>query len=322
MDQKNEEDSYKAIEESLDPNAEIKARRPRFSGRGKAFGIRALVSLAIATMLLSGGLWVFSRGNAEATLAGRVNGEGITREELSVRVEQIRKLHEKRNGKALFEGREGNEILARIRDQMLDEIILEKVVSQEARKAGFVTAPESEVARRLEEIKAASGLSESEIAEHLGVRLENLKSEISNQWAISQFIEKELLKNNPEDRDAFLQTWVSNAMQRAKVEKFDKPKLTSTARPSCCAVAINSAKPSCCAAGSNSSPGGPRTPRADIEKDAREKGLEYYERKTQRKGAEAKVTDFGCHIQVDILENGKVVLSLTYNQGAVEETRS
>ena len=33
----------------------------------------------------------------------------------------------------------------------------------------------------------------------------------------------------------------------------------------------------------------------------------------------ARVTDFGCHIQVDIIENGKSVVSLTYKQGEVQE---
>ena len=42
----------------------------------------------------------------------------------------------------------------------------------------------------------------------------------------------------------------------------------------------------------------------DIEQDARAKALEYYEKKTQKKGAEVKVTNFGCHIQIDIIENG------------------
>ena len=56
-----------------------------------------------------------------------------------------------------------------------------------------------------------------------------------------------------------------------------------------------------------------------IEKDAKAKGLEYYEKKTQKKGADARVTNFGCHIQVDIIEDGKVILSLTYRQGEVQE---
>ena len=65
---------------------------------------------------------------------------------------------------------------------------------------------------------------------------------------------------------------------------------------------------------------GSSRPFADIEKDAKEKALEYYEKKTQKTAAEARVTDFGCYIQVDIVEDGKVALSLTYSGGAVEET--
>lgn len=274
----------------------------------KILVVRTFIALAVAAMLLLGGYWFLSRGDADDSFVGKVNGEGITRKELTARVDQIKKFHEKQNGQELFKGREGDEVSTRMRDKILDEIILEKIVSQEARKAGFVKAPENEVAKQFEEMKAKSGLTESEIEEQLGVKLEDLKSEISDQWAISQFIEKEVLKDNPEDRDTFLQAWLSNAMRQAKVEKFEKPKLLSTA------------KASCCAPGGGCGPGQARAPRAEIEKDAKEKGLEYYEKKTQRKGAEAKVIDFGCHIQVDIMESGKVVLSLTYSQGMVEET--
>jgi len=51
-----------------------------------------------------------------------------------------------------------------------------------------------------------------------------------------------------------------------------------------------------------------------IEKEAKAKALDYYEKKTQKKGASARVTDFGCHIQVDIIEDGKVVVSLLTNR--------
>ena len=99
------------------------------------------------------------------------------------------------------------------------------------------------------------------------------------------------------------------AMQKAKVERFEKPNPVSNAQASCCAP------------GGGCGGGKPQAALSvDIQKDAKEKALEYYEKKTQKKGAEARVTDFGCHIQVDIVEAGKVVLSLTYSQGAVEET--
>ncbi len=56
-----------------------------------------------------------------------------------------------------------------------------------------------------------------------------------------------------------------------------------------------------------------------VEKEAREKALRYYQTKTKKNGADARVTDFGCHIQVDIIEKNKVVLSLTYDRGEVQE---
>ncbi len=56
-----------------------------------------------------------------------------------------------------------------------------------------------------------------------------------------------------------------------------------------------------------------------VEKEARVKALQYYEAKKGKNGADARVTDFGCHIQVDIIEKNKVVLSLTYARGEVQE---
>lgn len=56
-----------------------------------------------------------------------------------------------------------------------------------------------------------------------------------------------------------------------------------------------------------------------VEKEARVKALQYYEAKKGKNGADARVTDFGCHIQVDIVEKDKVLLSLTYDRGEVQE---
>jgi hypothetical protein len=81
--------------------------------------------------------------------------------------------------------------------------------------------------------------------------------------------------------------------------------------------AVAQARASCCATGC----GGGRSQSLDlaVETQAKAKGLEYYTKKTGKTGASARVTDFGCHIQVDILEGGKVALSLTYTGGEVRE---
>lgn len=264
--------------------------------------IKIVVSLSVVALLLLGGVWFLSKSNAESSLVGKVNGEEITRKELAARVDRIKKSY------GNPEGLQRAETLSRIKEEVLDELIVEKLLLQGAKRAGFVMAPENEVARQVEEIKVMSGLSEPELEKRLGVEMDEMKSEISDRWAISQFIENEVLKNNPEDRETFFQKWLADAMQTARVEKFIKPK------------SISKANGSCCAPGGGCGGGKAQTLKSDIEKDAREKGLKYYETKTGKNGAEARVTDFGCHMQVDILEEGKIVLSLSYSRGVIQES--
>ena len=84
---------------------------------------------------------------------------------------------------------------------------------------------------------------------------------------------------------------------------------------------VATSNPSCCSSGSGGCGGGgkaqPVNPK--IEQEAKAKGLEYYEKKTNKKDANAMVANFGCHFQVAIMEDEKVVTSLTYRQGEVEE---
>lgn len=99
--------------------------------------------------------------------------------------------------------------------------------------------------------------------------------------------------------------WFSKAKANAKIEtygRFDP---------------VNASKAWCCRASCGGGIAQPLDP--EIEQDAKAKALEYYEKKTQKKGAGTKVTNFGCHIQVDIIEDGRVILSLTYNGKEVQE---
>lgn len=259
---------------------------------------KMFVSLGAVALFVLGGVWFLTKSNAESGLAGKVNGEGISRKEVAARVERVMKSYPNPQG----------ETLTRLKEEVLDEIIVEKFLLQCATRAGFVTAPENEVAGEIEKIKRMSGLQEPELENRLGVNMEQMKSEISERWAISQFIENEVLKNKPEDRETFLQNWLADSLQKAKIEKYERT------------GPFQKAGSSCCAPGGSCGAGKGQGAEIDVQKDAREKGLEYYVRKTGKNGAEARVTDFGCHMQVDIVEEGKVVMSLSYNGGAVEET--
>ncbi|MGE5549785.1 MAG: SurA N-terminal domain-containing protein [Bacteroidota bacterium] len=58
----------------------------------------------------------------------------------------------------------------------------------------------------------------------------------------------------------------------------------------------------------------------DILKEAEEEALKYYRNKYgPDKGVTAKAANYGCHIQVDIIKNGKVIKSFGYGGGEVYE---
>ena len=48
-------------------------------------------------------------------------------------------------------------------------------------------------------------------------------------------------------------------------------------------------------------------------KDAEAAGLAYYTKKYGDKDVTVKATDYGCHVQTDVIKNGSVVKSLVYD---------
>jgi D-Tyr-tRNAtyr deacylase len=243
-------------------------------------------------------------GGLESKLVGKVNGEGITRREFSKRLERAKKFYELRYGQSLFQGEEGKKNLNRLKTDILDEMTTEEIL-QEAKSAGYAFAPDEEIVKQVEVVKKKYALSDADIRQKMGLSIEDLKEELRKGWIISQFVERTVLKGNQANPDLLFGQWLTKSKANAKVETYEKLEPVSTAKASCC-------KSGC--GGGRAQPLDPK-----IEKEAKAKGLEYYENKTQKKGASARVTNFGCHIQVDIIEDGKVVVSLTYRQGEVQE---
>jgi len=262
------------------------------------YGMIGLVLIGVAGFTLIGG--------GESAMVGKVNGEGITRKEFSKRLEQTKKFYEDRYGQNLFQGEAGKENLNRLKTDILDEMTVEKILLQEARSAGYTSAPDNEIENGVEAIKKNFSLSDADLQKRTGGSMEDLKAELKNDWIISQFVEKTILKGDQVNGRLLFSQWLTNAKAKAKIETYGKLEPVSTAKTSCCR--------SGCGGGGRVQPLDPK-----IDQEAKAKGLEYYEKKTQKKGANAKVTNFGCHIQVDIIEEGKVVVFLTYNQGEIQE---
>jgi len=256
-------------------------------------------------LILAGAIAYFSMGGFESRLVGKVNGEGITRKEFSKRLERVKKFYELRYGQNLFQGEGGKENLNRLKADILDEMTTEKILIQEAKSAGYASAPEEEIQKEMEAIKKKYGLSDADLKQRMGGSIEDLKTELKKEWVISQFVEKAVLKGDQANTVQVFGQWLTQAKAKAKIETYEKLETVLTAKASCCRSGCG---------GGRAQPLDPK-----IEKEAKAKGLEYYEKKTQKKGASAKVTNFGCHIQVDVIEDGKVVISLTYKRGEVQE---
>jgi hypothetical protein len=270
----------------------------------KPFKRQSLLLGGIALVLLLA-IGFFATRISQSQAVGKVNGEVISRQEFSKRVERMKRFYENRYGDDLFQGEEGTQQMNRLKAQILDEMVAEKILLQQAKNAGYASVPPEEIEKRLEEIKM-KGLSDDDLERMTGGKIEDLKAELGKDWIISTFVEKAVLKGEKRNADFVFGQWFAKTRAAARIETYEKLEPVSTAKAACCT--------SGCGGSGEAQSLDPK-----IEQDAKAKGLEYYEQKTKKKGAEAKVTDFGCHVQVDIMEQGELVLSLTYSQGEIEE---
>ncbi len=276
-------------------------------GRKGRLRIRHLLFGGLSLVFIAGAFFSWVRGS-ESKLVGKVNGEGITREAFSRRVDRAKKLYESRYGQGLFEGQAGKENLNRIKTDILDEMVVEKILLQEAKHAGYTFAPHEEIEKQVDAIKQKYRLSEADLSKMIGGSMEDLKEELRKGWIISQFVEKDVVKGDQKNGELLFGQWIAKTKTNARIETYEKLEPVVQAKASCCGTGGG------CGGGGRAQPLDPK-----IEKEAKTKGLEYYEKKTLKKGASAQVTNFGCHIQIDIIQEGKVVASLTYNSGEIQE---
>jgi len=275
--------------------------------RGKIHFKKHYVISGIIGLILIGSILFFRIEVFNNKFIARVNGEGIPRKEFLKRTNQAKKFYESRYGQNIFMWEAGKENMNRLKNSILDEMVTEKLLLQQAKKAGYTltSIPEKEIEERIEAIKRNYLLSNDDLKKMIGRSLEDLKEDIQTELTISKFLQKTVLKEGQRNPDQIFGQWLSKVKANANIEIFEKFGAPVTGKASCCT--------SGCGVGIAS----PLDPK--IEKEAKARALEYYEKKTQKKDVEAKVTNYGCHIQVDIIDKGKVVLSLTYNGKEVQE---
>ena len=291
----------------------LKGRRPYFY---------ALLLLPVLLLAAGFGYYKFILPSG---IAAEVNGETITVTELEAAL--------RTNGNRLNLSAEAQ---GQLRYAALSELITERIALQEARKAGVAVSPD-EVQAAVSNMRAASGMDEKGFNARVEARygsMDAFRKGIERRLAIRKHIDQNVTAGSasPADANARLNQWLRTCTARAAVRVSLNEELpASGAGCGCCSKGPAQqgsgpgnvpGKPGCgqgkgCGPQAGPAAGSPEA-KAQIEA-ARTAALDYWKKQNGSGPVETKVTDFGCHVQVDIVANSRIAKSLRYQNGAISE---
>jgi len=292
-------------------------RRPRY------FWVFSIVFSSVLLLFAGMLLWHGGFGFLDLSLdwllgrpAAIINGEPISRAELKARVRTIQAIVERQHGKEIFVGERGGGLWANLQNAVLNEMLEEKLVNQEGRKLG-VQITEEQVQQKLDQIiKEDFGTWENfqtRIQEE-GMSKEDLQEDIRNLLLLEAV--KKLKAQEGANPDSSFNGWLTRARQEAKVTVYNSGNSTGAASAlggGCCGISGSSG-------GCTGGGGTPRQADPRIERDAQTAALKtFQESNPGEKEVTALVTDYGCHIQVDVQKEGRVIKSYSYQNGKIEE---
>ena len=218
----------------------------------------------------------------------------------------------------------------RLRYRMLTMLITQRLALQEAVKAGVQVSRE-EVAAAVTEARSASG-NEAAFQQTLTADFGSIKAfeeQVRQRLLISRFIATKIVPRNADAQTAraAVDQWMQDISEKASVRiALVEQGPASGAGCGCCnkkeTTEVQPNKQACArpvAVAAPSETAVPGTAVQDKTKAAQDAGLAYWRTKHGQDEVSAKVSDFGCHMQVDILKNGKVLGSLRYQNGNITE---
>ena len=301
------------------PDCMSGVRRKRATGRLLLMGTVVILILAGAVYSYGGrNAWEVTWDALLGRPAAEVNGEPVTRSALRERTDVSRRMVERQYGKELFAGDRGRALLAELERDVLEKMVEERLVAQEARRLK-ITVDDERVRQELQTIareiygnweKFQASLRED------GISPEYLADHVRN---LLIFREVNKAKAPPGvDPNRYAAPWLAQAKANADIT------IGKTAGP--LPTAFWGAG-SCCGSGGGCGTGGgcggnraSGVEDPELKEKAGAAALgEYRKTDPAGQGAEARVTDYGCHVQVDIEKNGRVVKSYAYQDGEALE---
>lgn len=222
------------------------------------------------------------------------------------------------------------EQIGAIRYAALSQLITERIACQEARKAGIRVSAD-EVSDAVACLRSGSGLDERGFeAQMIGQygSMAAFRKTLVRRLEIRKLIDGQIVAGtaDPAVANARVNQWLREITGKASV-RVALAEGVASAGCSCCGDSGNG--PAQREGGSPAGPGAQRgcgmrqgTPAAGQQTQvqaAREAALEYWRRQHGNGPVEMRVTDFGCHIQVDILKDSRIARSLRYQNGVITE---
>jgi hypothetical protein len=246
-----------------------------------------------------------------------INGEKISRADLKARLKTFQGILERQYGIDLFTGDRGRLLFANLENKVLNDMLEERLIRQEARKLG-IQVSEEQVKQKIDsitqEIFGTWEKFQTKLQEE-GMSKEDLKNNMRFLLLLEAL--KGAKAREGVNPDVAFSAWLIQARQKAEVAINNSGNLVGS---------LPSSAGGCCPP-TGSSGGGcggqsaiPRQIDPKIESEAQKAGLEAYQKSNPaEKNVAAKVTNYGCHIQVDIQKDGGVVKSYVYQGGKVFE---
>ena len=239
-------------------------------------------------------------------IAAVVNGEEITMAELDAVIRSAS------DGKNVPE-----EALGRMRYSALSDLVNERIACQAARKAGIRVSPE-EMDDAVARTRSAAGLDEKSFDARVNMLYGgrgNFRKGMERRLIIQKFIDKNITAgiSDPTIAGFRVNQWLQGISSKADVRVSLEEQMQRSSGCACCAgPAQHGCDPKAGAPAEGKQPASQITA-------ARDAAIGYWSKKHGSAPLETKVTDFGCHIQVDIMANSKIAKSLRYQNGTITE---
>jgi hypothetical protein len=257
----------------------------------------ALLFLPVLALAVAVGYYKYFLPDGVAAV---VNGEEIRLSELNAAVSRVRG------------GSEADS--AGLRYQALNELITERLALQEARKAG-IQVSKDEVKAAVMQAQKTSGLEADQFSREiksLHGTLSGFERVLERRLLINRLITEKVVPPGADSRTAnrAISRWLRDLSAKAAV-RIALAEQWSGGGCGCCNKGNGQAMPG----GKNTA----QQPATEKTRAASAAGLQYWKEKHGPETVDTRLTDFGCHIQVDIVKNEKVVGSLRYQGGAISE---